>query len=399
MISLADILKLVFRYALEKKGRVFLTISGIIIGIFTFTFFLFASQGLSNAISEQFSSFGVNVLGVRLAGSSQAGPEGEGLTDTDIAKIKQVISNYKYVSPLVSSQFLYEYGRTRVYLTTVSYPDEYIDEISTDLGVEIGDGRNLRPGDGGVVVLGAKIAKDGFGKDTNIQVGNSIKINDKSFRVVGIIKERGDLFLDNGVLMGFDDIQDLAEQDTYSTIRISFYEGTDLDEMQKNIERKLNPSGKEKRVEVTSPTQILEQVNMILGALTMIISFVSGVALLVGGINVMNTMHANVVERKNEISVMKAIGATNHDILRLFLIESSFLGFVGAFLGFIMAYGFAELLSYLITNFMGYNVPVYFDFTLFMIIVFVTTMFAIAFGTYPAIHAARVQPGDNLRDD
>ncbi|MEC8339841.1 MAG: FtsX-like permease family protein, partial [Nanoarchaeota archaeon] len=128
-------------------------------------------------------------------------------------------------------------------------------------------------------------------------------------------------------------------------------------------------------------------------------SFVSGIALLVGGINVMNTMYSNVLERVQEISAMKALGATNGDILTIFLVESSILGFFGALIGFIGAFGLAKGLSYLITNFAGYNVPINFSLNMFLAILLITTFFAMLFGTYPAWRGAKVNPADNLRDE
>ncbi|MDA3855977.1 MAG: ABC transporter permease [Candidatus Woesearchaeota archaeon] len=400
MASMIELFRLVLKNMFEKKGRVALTISGIVIGIFTFVFFIFVSQGLENAITEQFTSVGVNVLGVVSANNQVNGPpSGVGLTDTDIAKIKQVISDYKYVAPGIAGQQLYEYGRNKAVITSISYPDEFIEDISTDLNIEIEYGRGLRSGDKGVLVLGAKTAREGFGKDSEVKVGSSIKLGDKSFRVIGIIKERGDLFIDSSMMMSFDDAKATFEQETYSSIRIAFVDGADLEANQKAIERKLNPNGKEKRINVTSPTQVLEQFNQILGLLTGIISFISSVALLVGGINVLNTMYSNVLERINEISVMKAIGATNSDIRTLFLIESSILGLIGAFVGFMCAYILAEILSYIITTYLNYNVAIYFGFGFFFTTILVTASFAMLFGTYPAIRASRVNPADNLRGD
>jgi putative ABC transport system permease protein len=199
--------------------------------------------------------------------------------------------------------------------------------------------------------------------------------------------------------MPFDDIKEISGQDTYTGIRVSFAEGVDLELMKQNIERKLNPNNDKKTVEISSPQQAIDQFNNIIGVLQMIIGFVSSIALVVGGINVMNTMYSNILERINEISVMKALGGTNADIRNLFLIESLILGLTGAFIGFFLSYGLAELLSYLITNFAGYNVPINFDLTFFFLVMFITSFFSMLFGTYPAIRAARVNPADNLRDD
>ncbi len=398
-MKIIDSIQLVINNINEKKSRTFLTISGIIIGIFTFTFFLFVSQGLSNAIEGQFSGFGLNVLSIQSANNGGGGgpPSGNGLTDQDLSKIQQVVRDYKYITPQnFYSQGLWEYGRENIAQVAVGFPDEYIIEVGEDLGFEIEEGRDFRPGDRGVIVAGAKAAQS---YEKELTVGSSVEINDKSFRVIGLYKERGDLFLDSAFIVAFDDISDLRGDDTFSAIRISFLEGADLELMEKNIDQRLNPNGDEKTVTISSPKDAIESFNSILGVLTLVISFVSGIALLVGGINVMNTMYSNVLERVQEISAMKALGATNGDILTIFLVESSILGFFGALIGFIGAFGLAKGLSYLITNFAGYNVPINFSLSMFLAILFITTFFAMLFGTYPAWRGATLNPADNLRDE
>lgn len=399
MISIIDIFRYVLGYMNEKKGRVFLTISGIIIGIFTFTFFMFASDGLSNAITVQFSSFGLNVIAIQPISSGGGGPPtGEGLTDNDISKVKQVVRGYNYIAPLIFYNGQYEYGREKKVITSLAYPGEYWEDISVDMDLQaFYAGRMIRDGDKGVIVIGYKVATNTFAKD--LVIGSSLKVGDKSLRVVGIMSERGDLMVDNAILMPFSDIKDISGQDTYSGIRVSFKDGVDIELMKQNIEDKFNPRNKEKTITISSPQEAIDQFDQILGVLKMIIGFISSIALLVGGINVMNTMYSNVLERMNEISVMKALGGTNSDIRNLFLIESGLLGLIGALIGFTLSYALAELLGYLITNYAGYNVPIYFDLNFFLIIIIGTTLIAMAFGTYPAVKAAKITPADNLRDD
>ncbi len=398
MLDIIDSLRLIIRNMLEKKGRVFLTIAGIVIGIFTFTFFLFVSQGLSNAITSQFSTLGANVLAVRPIEYSSNDPGGKGLTDTDIEKIKQVISDYKYIAGGIYNRVKFDYGNKNARTISLAYKGEYLDEIKQDLNLKISKGRFLRANDKGVVVLGYKFAKDSF-EDTKIKVGSSLKVDGESYRVIGILKEKGDLILDNAAIFSFEDMKKISKQDTYSLIRIKFLENADLDYYKKAIERKLNPNSGEKRVEITSPEQIMEQFNQILGILTAIIIFISSIALVVGGVNVMNTMYSNVIERINEISVMKAIGAKNSDIRNLYILESSFFGLLGGLIGFFSAYLFAEFLSYFITNFYNYNVPISFDWFLFISVVIGTMLLTIIFGTYPAIKASNINPAENLRDE
>ncbi len=395
---LIDTVRLVLKNLFEKKARLFLTISGIVIGIFTFSLIMLLSGGIENAITEQFSGFGLNILGVQKADAPQGGPpSGSGLTDTDISKIKQVVREYKYVAPFIFYSTQFEYNREKQNVVTLGYPDEYWDDVQRDLGAEVEEGRFLRPGDKGALVLGYKTANDAY--DKKITVGSSLKFNDKSYRVIGILKSRGDLFVDSSILTTFDDIKELSGQDTYTGIRISFFDDVNITEYENAILRKMNPNNDKKEVSVTSPQAAIDQFGVLITLIQVVLGIFSGFVLIVGGINVMNTMYSNILERINEISVMKALGGTNSDIRNLFLLESGILGLFGAIIGFMLAYFLAETLSYLITNFGGFNVPVYFNITYFLGTVFITTLFAMIFGTYPAIQAAKVLPADNLRDE
>lgn len=395
-MNIIETLNIVMKNMIEKKSRVFLTLLGIIIGIFTFTFFIFVSQGLSNAISDQFNSLGTNILGVQRVENANSGPSGAGITDKQVSEVKQVVREYKYIAPGIFATLGWNLGREKEFNLALAYPDKYLNQITLDLGLEMESGRVLRPNDKGSIIVGNKVSTDKFKKD--IKVGNSLKVGDYSFRVIGIIKKQGDLFIDNSIIMNFDDIKKASGQDTYSVIRIKFIEGADLDYYQKQIEDKLNPNKNQKEFTVTSAKQAIEKFNQILGLLSAIIGFISSIALLVGGINVMNTMYSNVIERTNEISVYKAIGATNSDIRNLFLIESSILGIIGALIGFFLSFGLAKIVSIIIANF-DYNVPIYFDITFFLEVIIITSIFTMIFGTYPAIKAAKVNPADNLRDE
>lgn len=398
MMPIRDIIKFVYRNMKEKKSRVFLTISGIIIGIFTFSLILLSSGGIENAIVGQFSAFGLDVIVVQPYDAPGGGPpSGSGLDDTDIAKIEQVVREYKYIAPVIFHTTQFEYNREKIPIVTLAYPDEYWPETFEDIGAIVEEGRNLRAGDRGVIVLGYKTAKDTFEKE--VDLGSSLKFEGRNYRVVGILESRGDLFVDNSVLMPFDDIKEVSGQDTYSGIRISFIEGADIDRYQEAILRKLNPNSKEKNVQLSTPSQAIDQFGSLILMIQVVLGMFSGFVLVVGGINVMNTLYSSILERINEISVIKALGGTNRDVMVLFLAESGVLGIIGAVIGFLLAYILAETLSYLITTYAGFNVPVYFEVGTFIWVVLGTTFFSMVFGTYPAVKAAKVNPADNLRDE
>lgn len=394
-----DGLLLVLKIMKEKKLRVFLTTSGILIGIFTFCFFQFASQGLSQGVENQISTFGLSVLNVQSAdsGNQNGPPTGEGLTDTTIEKIKRVSSGYKYVAPNIFYQGVFKNGREEQPIITLAYRDEELAELSKDINFDILEGRDIKAGDSGVAVIGYKVATQTYEKE--LIVGSSLKIDDKSFRVIGILEPRDDLFIDSSMRIPFDELQELADQDTYSNIRISYFQGVDVDLEQQKLEDYFNKPNQPKEITISSPKQALEQINQIFFTLNVVIGFISAIALIVGGINVMNTMYSNVLERINEISVFKAIGATNNDIILMYVFESMILSLIGSMIGYFTAFGVAKLLSGFVQSSLGFFFPVIFSSSYLLVVVIATLIFGTFFGAYPAYLAAKVNPADNLRDE
>ncbi|MCH8520129.1 MAG: ABC transporter permease [Nanoarchaeota archaeon] len=197
----------------EKPQRVFLTTFGIFIGIFTFVFFQFAGNGLSAGVEDQLSTFGLNVITLSPADAPpQTGPpSGGGITQNQLREVERVARGYNYVTGGIFYPAIFSYGREEAVIVTQAFPDENLYDIEQDLNFNVAQGRNLRPGDRGVVVLGAKVAKETFSRE--LQLGNSISFDngevDRTFRVVGILEQRDDLFVDFSMRLSLSDIQDI----------------------------------------------------------------------------------------------------------------------------------------------------------------------------------------------
>ena len=382
----------------EKKLRVFLTTSGILIGIFTFCFFQFASSGLSQGVENQISTFGLNVLNVRSADSGNAGPPtGGGLNDQTVRDIERISSGYKYVAPNIFYQGIFTYGREEEPIVVLAYQDEDLADLAKDINFDLLEGRDIRSGDKGVAVIGHKVATQTYDKE--VVVGSSLKFEGESFRVIGILKPRDDLFIDSSMRMPFDDLQQVADQETFSNIRVSYFQGVDIELEQEKLEDYFNRPNQPKVISISSAKQSLEQINQIFFTLNIVIGFISAIALIVGGINVMNTMYSNVIERINEISVFKAIGATNNSIITMYVVESMILSLLGSMIGYFASYGIAVLLSSYVQNVLGFLFPVVFSASYLLVVVICTLIFGCFFGAYPAYLAASVDPADNLRDE
>ena len=148
--------------------------------------------------------------------------------------------------------------------------------------------------------------------------------------------------------------------------------------------------------EVQTPTQILEQINEILGVMQFVLVGIAAISLLVGGVGITNSMYTSILERTKDIGIMKAIGAQNKDILFIFLIESGLMGLVGGIFGVIIG----TLLSYGISQYATQS-----GFKLIFSINPGLVMFGLLFafcigmisGMIPARQASKLKPVDALR--
>ena len=141
------------------------------------------------------------------------------------------------------------------------------------------------------------------------------------------------------------------------------------------------------------PARLLAQHQQTQRIFTIVMSAVAGISLLVGGIGIMNIMLASVMERKSEIGLLRAVGARERDIVRQFLVETSVIAMVGALAGVLV--GIA--LAYTIAAFAGWAVA--WSLLVIVIAVVVCVSIAVAFGVYPAVSAARMDPVAALQSD
>ena len=148
---------------------------------------------------------------------------------------------------------------------------------------------------------------------------------------------------------------------------------------------------------VTTQEGIVEQVQIIIGSLTAFLSSVVAIALVVGGIGVMNIMLVSVTERTREIGLRKAVGATEGDILSQFLFEAVILTVVGGIIGIILGTGLSFLASFVLTAILGVTWIFVFPITAALLGLFVSGLVGLVFGLYPARQAARKSPIEALR--
>jgi len=379
----------------HRKTRAFLTMLGIVIGIAAIVTLVSLGDGLENAITEEFSKMGSDIIRVVPKGLRGPPTGSQGLTVDDASVVKKV-RGVEYASPMFGSNAKVEFGREENFEQVFCYEGSKVDEIFEDLGREMLDGRRFGAGERGSIFIEEKLAKDGFGSE--VMVKSSIYIEDRKFRVVGIEKNMG--APGRGMItMEMEDCRELfEEEDAVSLIIVKVMSGFDTGFVAGVIEDKLERARDDENFEVYTPEQLLGQLTSILGVVSAILSAIAAISLVVGGMGIMNSMYTNVLERTRDIGVMKAVGAKNRQILSIFLVESGIYGFVGGVVGVVVGVGLSKLAEVIAVYGFGFGLlKIKIDLMLVLGVLVFSFFTGCLSGVFPSLRAAKLKPVDALR--
>ena len=277
-------------------------------------------------------------------------------------------------------------------------------------GLQLKLGRWLLPSDGAtlapVCVLGARLAHTLFGAAP--AVGQRVKVNHVWLQVVGVLADRTPSKSEfEGVKLGLDDERLFVPWET-ARARFSFRRIEDeVDGISVRLDDKVAPDDAARVLQAVIhqrhggvddtnlivPMGLYRQNQQTQRIFTIVMSSIAAVSLLVGGIGIMNIMLANVLERRREIGLLRAIGARRQDIVARFLREAVVICASGALIGLL----FGALLAYAIAAFAGWQVA----WEPFGILasVLACLLIGIAFSIYPARQAAELDPIAAIRDE
>jgi len=334
-----DYLQLALGSLINRKLRSFLTILGIVIGVAAIISLISISQGMENAIVAQFERIGSNKLFVtpKTMGSPTSA---SGLTVDDV-KALEGMSDFTWVTPYLYNPAVVKFGNQELYLSNIAgIPADNLEKRWKDFDFTLAEGRYLTPQDTHSVIIGAKVYDGLF--DRKVRINNNLVINNTKFKVVGILDTFGNPDDDSVIWMDMGAVRSLFNEDKRVTlIDLAVKSNVDNSQVAKRATRVLERKRGNDNFEVTTPDQILEQLQSILSVLQVVLVGIAAISIVVGAIGIMNTTYTSVLERTNEIGVMKAIGAQNKDIMIIFLIESGITGLVGGIMGVLFGAGIA----------------------------------------------------------
>lgn len=398
-----DLLQETYFAISANKARSALTILGIVIGIASVIAMVSIGQGAQQSITERIESGGANLLTVSPGKQRSFGPisTGQGsaqsLTMKDAEAIK-TIANIEAISPESSSRYQVTAKENNTNASVYGvYPEFQLVkavEIASGAFIVTSQVKNLSK----IAVLGSTVATDLFGEGVD-PLGQSIRINQMNFKVIGVLKETGAGFnsTDDAIIIPLSVLQRyFTGSESLSSISIKVASQEAMTQVQEDVTNILLQQHKitnadEADFNVRSSTEMVEMASSIANTLTMLLGSIAAISLIVGGIGIMNMMLTTVTERTKEIGLRKAIGAKSSDINKQFLTESVVLTFIGGIIGIILGW----LASLLIAKFSDTATAV----TLASIALAfgVAVAIGIIFGYYPARRAAKLNPIDALR--
>jgi len=396
------ILKVAFQAINRNKMRSFLTILGIIIGVGAVIMTISAGEGAQQAVRNQISGLGNNLLMVYVKSEHRAGVEvrmGKELDKRDLEILNKNSVWMPEVSPLVAMGVQAVggtgYKTTTIYGTSHDYFNIMSRTIVMGEGFTEQDVSLARK----VCLIGETIRNLLFGGEDVL--GRQVTINKVPFTIVGLLEEQGETGMgmdqDDLIIAPYTTVQNrLYGSVNYNMIVASAVSEEHVDDAKAEIIELLRESHhllpeEEDDFEVRTQVELQEITSQVTGTLTILLSAVASISLLVGGIGIMNIMLVSVTERTREIGTRLAVGARESDILTQFLIEAVTLSAAGGILG--IAFGLlGNLLIYKATNFfvptVPYSILIGFGFS---------ALVGVAFGYFPARKAARLNPIQALR--
>lgn len=409
-----DAFRTATRSLTHGKMRSALTMLGIVIGIASVIILMSIGQSAQNLILAEVQGIGSNLIFVIPGGSPNgrfsppASSQGIVITtlnerDADALRREPSI---KAVVPEVRGQAEVVYGNND---TTVSFQGT-TEEFFPVRNLPTGKGLPFTKSDvdsaAHVAVIGPDLAKTLFGDYVN-PINKTIRLKGVSFRVVGVLEKGGTgafgvdqgnlvivpLTIAQKQLLGFTYYNDLIVEGSpdYDSLfvqsRVSF--------VLRQNHGITNPNKDD--FSIRTQEDALALLGSITSVLTLFLAAIASISLVVGGIGIMNIMLVAVTERTREIGLRKAVGATNADILKQFLIESVLLTAFGGIIGIVTGAIVVGLVYLGVRTFSDIAWTFSFPLSAVLLAVFVSTVAGLVFGIYPARQAGKKNPIEALR--
>ncbi|HNT38030.1 MAG TPA: ABC transporter permease [Rubrivivax sp.] len=384
--------------------RSFLTVLGIVIGVSAVITMVTLGRGATQAVQNQISSLGTNLLMIRPGqrmGPGSGGNVAPSFKDGDVDAIANQISGIVAVAPEARTSVTLVAGGKNWSSSVVGSTNAWLQTNNWTLqsGRSFTDAE-LKAG-AAVCLIGTTIQTELYGGGDPL--GQQLRVGKVPCQVIGLFKSKGQGSFGNDqdevVLMPLKTMQRrLTGKTTVDTLQVSLDPASDAERVKSGLTdllreiRKL-ASSDDNNFNVLDTKQLADTLSGTTQVMTMLLGAVAAVSLLVGGIGVMNIMLVSVTERTREIGLRLAIGALEREVLLQFLIEAVMLSSLGGLIGVVLATAASLVLAQVM------QVPYVFQPGINALSFVFSAGIGVLFGYFPARRAARMDPIEALRHE
>jgi putative ABC transport system permease protein len=408
-MSFREALKLAFASILSHKLRSFLTLLGVIFGVATVIVVVSLIEGFNAYVDEKIANIGTNAFSVQrfsiedfssVEVLNAARRRNKDVSLDDLRALKNHGGNIRDAGGKAGSVADIKFGDKKLLNVQVKAATPNIAEIEK---IEASEGRFFLESEEEtrqfVCFIGSESAEKLF--PTSNPVGQMIKIDGRTFRIIGVGKELGSAFGQSrdmyvsvplSTFLSIYGTRRSISISVTSTTPATYADATEEARTLMRVRRKLEP-GEKDNFGVVTPGAINELRDKIFGTVQIAAIGVTSISLIIGGIVIMNIMLVSVTERTKEIGIRKSIGARRRDIVKQFLAESTSLALLGGAIGVGIAYLIATLVA------VAFSIPTTLPLVWVTIALAVSSSIGLISGVYPAWQAAKLDPITALRAD
>jgi putative ABC transport system permease protein len=393
-----DSIRLAWGAVAARRMRSLLTVLGIVIGIASVILLTALGEGTRRYIVEEFTQFGTHILSINKGKATTSGipgisPTVRKLTIEDAEALRRV-RGVEIVLPGAYGTAAVELGdRSRRVLVAGVTSD-----MPAVFRFGVRQGRFLPPGDprrgSPQAVLGPRLARELFAGANPL--GERVRIGGRRFLVIGIMEPKGQILgfdMDDRAYIPLAQAQTLFNQDELSEIHVLFSRDLPVETVKAGVRRALmERHDGDEDFTITSESEMLDVLGRVLGVVSLAVAGIGAISLLVGAIGILTVMWIAVGERTGEIGLIRALGATRRQVLRLFLLEAVMLSAAGGAAGILAGL----LLGWLIRAFVP-GLPLKTAPGYVLAALLVSFGVGVASGVLPARRAAALDPVQALR--
>jgi len=403
--SLAELTEFL-RIAVEALGRyrlrTALSVLGVVLGVAAVIAMMSVSEGAAREALAQVDALGLdNIVAQSTGGLNARGTLKRSLIAADAARALDLVPSATLAAPVVSRYVRVGRGDQVNPAQVLAAPASF----QQILRLTAERGRLLTETDDAarVCVIGATLARQIFGYRDPI--GETIRIVEDHYRVIGVLREQGG-DPQSGTTMAWHNVNravlaplasitgktvDIGQNQPVEEIWVQVGDAERTVELGEVLRRLLLQTREAEEFHIVVPRELLAQRYRTQRTFSVVVGSVAALALLVGGIGIMNIMLTSVVERTREIGVRRTAGARRRDVTMQFLIETLLMTVGGGVAGVVIG----ALVSVGISAYAGWST--YVSVTAVLLGFVVSFLVGLVFGLYPAMKAAALQPVDAMR--